>query len=188
MSRNGWGGSARPKAASTSTNVDTFVDESRIDRRIHAGNWCNQSGAGLGERPRASPADGIDAYVWIKPPGESDGSSMAIANTDGVDGIFIGPADLSASLGYPGDQGNPAVVKAIEDAVRRIRACGKPSGILTANKAFAQHCIDIGTTFTAVGIDIERPMLMSWRGAARCVPSSACDGVERPFGTASKGA
>jgi 4-hydroxy-2-oxoheptanedioate aldolase len=78
----------------------------------------------------------------------------AIANTDGVDGIFIGPADLSASLGYPGDQGNPAVVKAIEDAVRRIRACGKPSGILTANKAFAQHCIDIGTTFTAVGIDI----------------------------------
>jgi len=82
-SRNGWGGSARPTAASTSTVLDTFVNASRIDRRIHAGNWCNQSGAGLGERPRATPATGIDAYVWIKPPGESDGSSSLIANTDG---------------------------------------------------------------------------------------------------------
>ncbi len=82
-SRNGWGGSARPTAASTSTDVDTFVDGSRIDRRIQAGNWCNQTGAGLGERPTASPADGIDAYVWIKPPGESDGSSTMIANSDG---------------------------------------------------------------------------------------------------------
>ncbi len=77
-----------------------------------------------------------------------------IAGTDGVDGVFIGPADLSASLGYPGDQRNPAVVKAIEDAIRRIRACGKPAGILTGDAAFAQHCIDIGTTFTAVGVDI----------------------------------
>jgi cellulose 1,4-beta-cellobiosidase len=82
-SRNGWGGSARPTAASTSTNVDTFVNESRIDRRIHAGNWCNQSGAGLGERPTAAPATGIDAYVWVKPPGESDGSSKLIPNTEG---------------------------------------------------------------------------------------------------------
>jgi cellulose 1,4-beta-cellobiosidase len=77
-SRDGWGGSARPTAPSTSTDLNTWVDASRIDRRIHAGNWCNQSGAGLGERPRATPASGIDAYVWIKPPGESDGSSSLI--------------------------------------------------------------------------------------------------------------
>jgi cellulose 1,4-beta-cellobiosidase len=77
-SRNGWGGSARPTRASSSTVLDTWVNESRIDRRIHAGNWCNQSGAGLGERPKAAPASGIDAYVWIKPPGESDGSSSLI--------------------------------------------------------------------------------------------------------------
>jgi cellulose 1,4-beta-cellobiosidase len=82
-SRNGWGGAARPTGPSTSTDVNTFVDASRIDRRIHAGNWCNQSGAGLGERPRANPASGIDAYVWIKPPGESDGSSTMIPNNDG---------------------------------------------------------------------------------------------------------
>ncbi|MFG3436611.1 glycoside hydrolase family 6 protein [Nonomuraea sp. NPDC047897] len=82
-SRNGWGGSARPSGPSTSTDLNTFVDQSRVDRRIHAGNWCNQSGAGLGERPRANPAPGLDAYVWIKPPGESDGSSRQIDNDEG---------------------------------------------------------------------------------------------------------
>ncbi|HEX8345391.1 MAG TPA: glycoside hydrolase family 6 protein [Actinoplanes sp.] len=82
-SRNGWGGPNRPTAASTSTVMDTFVNQSRIDRRIHAGNWCNQAGAGLGERPRAAPEAGIDAYVWVKPPGESDGSSSLIPNDEG---------------------------------------------------------------------------------------------------------
>ncbi|PSM43153.1 cellulose 1,4-beta-cellobiosidase [Streptomyces dioscori] len=82
-SRNGWGGTARPTAAGPTTTVDTYVDGGRYDRRIHLGNWCNQSGAGLGERPQAAPATGIDAYVWMKPPGESDGSSTAIPNDEG---------------------------------------------------------------------------------------------------------
>ncbi|MEN8651948.1 glycoside hydrolase family 6 protein [Streptomyces sp. 21So2-11] len=82
-SRNGWGGTARPAGPGPRTSVDTFVDGGRYDRRIHLGNWCNQSGAGLGERPKAAPAAGIDAYVWVKPPGESDGSSTAIPNDEG---------------------------------------------------------------------------------------------------------
>lgn len=82
-SRNGWGGAARPTGPSTATDLNTRIDASRIDRRIHKGNWCNPSGAGLGERPRAAPAAGIDAYVWIKPPGESDGSSSFIPNDEG---------------------------------------------------------------------------------------------------------
>ena len=82
-SRNGWGGPNRPTGPSASTDLNTFVDQSRIDRRIHKGNWCNQAGAGLGERPQANPAAGIDAYVWIKPPGESDGSSEFIDNDEG---------------------------------------------------------------------------------------------------------
>ncbi|KUO19875.1 glycoside hydrolase family 6 protein [Streptomyces dysideae] len=82
-SRNGWGGSARPAGPGAMTDVDTYVNGGRYDRRIHVGNWCNQSGAGLGERPQASPATGIDAYVWMKPPGESDGSSQAIDNDEG---------------------------------------------------------------------------------------------------------
>ncbi|MFJ9710956.1 glycoside hydrolase family 6 protein [Streptomyces sp. NPDC101234] len=82
-SRNGWGGSARPAGPGPTTSVDAYVDGGRYDRRIHVGNWCNQAGAGLGERPQASPAAGIDAYVWMKPPGESDGSSSAIPNDEG---------------------------------------------------------------------------------------------------------
>ncbi|MFJ8601804.1 glycoside hydrolase family 6 protein [Streptomyces shenzhenensis] len=82
-SRNGWGGTARPTGPGAQTSVDTYIDGGRYDRRIHVGNWCNQSGAGLGERPQAGPASGIDAYVWMKPPGESDGSSSAIPNDEG---------------------------------------------------------------------------------------------------------
>ncbi|MEU0252979.1 glycoside hydrolase family 6 protein [Streptomyces sp. NPDC006184] len=82
-SRNGWGGAARPTKSGPLTSVDDYVNGSRTDRRIHVGNWCNQSGAGLGERPTAAPAAGIDAYVWVKPPGESDGASSAINNDEG---------------------------------------------------------------------------------------------------------
>ncbi|MEW2564545.1 glycoside hydrolase family 6 protein [Streptomyces griseorubiginosus] len=82
-SRNGWGGSARPAGPGPQTSVDAYVDGGRIDRRIHAGNWCNQSGAGIGQRPTAAPAAGVDAYVWVKPPGESDGNSAAIPNDEG---------------------------------------------------------------------------------------------------------
>ncbi|MFD7660501.1 glycoside hydrolase family 6 protein [Actinosynnema sp. NPDC059797] len=82
-SRNGWGGSQRPTAKGPTTSVDAYVDGGRYDRRIHLGNWCNQSGAGIGERPRANPATGVDAYVWAKPPGESDGASREIPNNEG---------------------------------------------------------------------------------------------------------
>ncbi|MFI9154565.1 glycoside hydrolase family 6 protein [Streptomyces sp. NPDC053367] len=82
-SRNGWGGSARPTGPGATTSVDTYVDGGRYDRRLNTGNWCNQAGAGLGERPKAAPEPGIDAYVWMKPPGESDGASSAIPNDEG---------------------------------------------------------------------------------------------------------
>lgn len=74
-SRNGWGGDARPEAASTSQDLNTFVDESRLDRRPNRLAVCNQVGAGLGARPTASPVSGVHAYLWVKPPGESDGTS-----------------------------------------------------------------------------------------------------------------
>lgn len=77
-SRNGWGGAARPTGPSTSTDLKTYVMDGRIDKRIHKGNWCNQNGAGIGARPVANPMPGIDAFVWVKPPGESDGSSSLI--------------------------------------------------------------------------------------------------------------
>ncbi|WP_103501384.1 glycoside hydrolase family 6 protein [Streptomyces sp. SM14] len=82
-SRNGWGGPDRPTGPGPQTSAEAYVEEGRYDQRIHPGNWCNQSGAGLGERHTVAPEPGIDAYVWIKPPGESDGSSEEIPNDEG---------------------------------------------------------------------------------------------------------
>jgi 4-hydroxy-2-oxoheptanedioate aldolase len=76
-----------------------------------------------------------------------------IARTDGIDGVFIGPADLAAGLGHLGEQGHPEVQAAIHDAIKRIKACGKPAGILTPDEATARRYIEWGTTFTAVGLD-----------------------------------
>lgn len=76
-SRNGWGGPSRPTAASTSTDLNTFVNATKIDQRIGRGNWCNQPG-GIGARPQANPMANIAAFVWVKPPGESDGSSSLV--------------------------------------------------------------------------------------------------------------
>ncbi|WP_345724920.1 glycoside hydrolase family 6 protein, partial [Herpetosiphon gulosus] len=76
-SRNGWGGTARPTMVSSSNSLEIYVNDSKLDRRPHRGGWCNQAGAGIGERPTAAPVSGIDAYVWVKPPGESDGVATA---------------------------------------------------------------------------------------------------------------
>ena len=82
-SRNGWGGPARPTGAAAD------VDDMRIDRRDHRGNWCNVKNTGIGERPRANPDASrsyLDAYVFIKPPGDSDGTSDSTANTPNAEG------------------------------------------------------------------------------------------------------
>jgi 4-hydroxy-2-oxoheptanedioate aldolase len=78
----------------------------------------------------------------------------AICAIDGVDGVFIGPADLHASLGYTGETGNPAVVPMIEDAIRRIRKAGKAPGVLTSVEAEVKRYIAAGCLFTAVGSDV----------------------------------
>ena len=85
---------------------------------------------------------------------EAIGEIEAIAAVEGVHGLFIGPSDLAASMGHPGQPGHPAVVAVIEDAIRRSVAAGKPAGILTLDAAFARRCMELGSTFTAVGMDI----------------------------------
>lgn len=77
----------------------------------------------------------------------------AIAGVDGVDGVFIGPADLAASLGHLGDAGHPEVRAAIDAALRRIAAAGKAAGVFVTDPALAQHYRDCGASFIAVGGD-----------------------------------
>jgi len=77
-----------------------------------------------------------------------------ILAVDGVDGVFIGPADLSADMGYRGNAEAPEVIDAITDAIRRIRAAGKAGGILATNEAQARRWMDVGANFVAVGIDV----------------------------------
>ncbi len=78
----------------------------------------------------------------------------AIARVDGVDGLFIGPSDLAASLGHLGDPGHAQVQSAIKDAIARIRSCRKGAGILATDDATTKRYMEWGTTFTAVGLDV----------------------------------
>lgn len=77
----------------------------------------------------------------------------AIAAVEGVDGVFIGPADLSASMGHLGNAGHPDVEAAISDAIDKIRAAGKAAGIVTVDEQAARGYLAAGCTFVGVGID-----------------------------------
>jgi 4-hydroxy-2-oxoheptanedioate aldolase len=81
-------------------------------------------------------------------------SIEAICELDGVDGVFIGPADLHASLGRTGEIANPEVKPVIDQAIRRIRKAGKAPGILTPNEADARRWLECGALFVAVGADV----------------------------------
>ena len=78
----------------------------------------------------------------------------SICAVEGVDGVFIGPADLAASMGYRGNSGHPQVLAAIEQAIRTIVASGKAAGTLTSDPALARRYLDLGCTFVATGVDI----------------------------------
>ena len=78
----------------------------------------------------------------------------AIAGVPGVDGVFIGPSDLAASLGHIGNPQHAEVQAALQDAAARLGKVGKPAGILTGNEEEARRYIDWGYRFVAVGADV----------------------------------
>lgn len=78
----------------------------------------------------------------------------AIAAVEGVDCVFIGPADLHASLGYPGERSHKDVVPVIEDAIRRIAKTGKAPGILADSEENARRWLALGALFVGVGSDV----------------------------------
>ncbi|MCD1125175.1 4-hydroxy-2-oxoheptanedioate aldolase [Jinshanibacter sp. LJY008] len=76
-----------------------------------------------------------------------------ILRIEGIDGVFIGPADLSADMGLPGQPNHPEVQQAIEHAIRQIISAGKAPGILMADQKMARHYLSLGALFVAVGVD-----------------------------------
>ena len=84
---------------------------------------------------------------------------------EGVDAVFIGPSDLSANMGHIGNPGAPEVVAAVDDALDRIAASDKASGIMALDLAAAKAYLDRGVDFVAVSIDA-RTLALSLRALA----------------------
>jgi len=96
--------------------------------------------------------DEICVIVQIETP-QAIAGIEAIAAVDGVDGLFIGPSDLAASMGHLGDSAHADVRREIECAIQRIRATGKCAGILAPVEADARHWLEVGCVFVGVGND-----------------------------------
>jgi 4-hydroxy-2-oxoheptanedioate aldolase len=94
-----------------------------------------------------------------------------IAAVDGVDGIFLGPADLAASLGHLGEQTHPEVTGAVEDAIKAIKAAGKPAGVNAFPRDLADRYLAAGARFVLVGADVTLLVAGSEELAARHRPA-----------------
>lgn len=88
-----------------------------------------------------------------------------ILAVEGIDGVFIGPSDLAADMGYLGQAGAPAVKEAVLGAIKRIVDSGKAAGILTLDTALQEQCLALGATFIATEIDVTL-FARNMRGAA----------------------
>lgn len=142
-------------------NID---DAEQAHRAVAATRYAPRGVRGFSQAPRAARFGRIPDYharceaeIFVAVQIESRRALEnleEIAAVEGVDGVFIGPGDLSTSLGFIGQQNHPDVVQVIETAIARIRDAGKHAGILTANEELAQRYITAGTTFTAIGSDM----------------------------------
>ena len=110
--------------------------------------------SGYGRTPNyfADAANEICTLVQVET-GEALGHLAGIAAVDGVDGVFIGPSDLSASLGYLGQPGHVHVQAEIKKAAEVIRAAGKAPGILATSAEDGKRYLDWGYVFVACGVD-----------------------------------
>ncbi len=110
--------------------------------------------------------DEICVLIQIETPKGVENLDDILA-TEGVDGVFIGPSDLSASMGYIGNPGHPEVQQVIEESIAKIVAAGKAPGILIADQTLAQRYIELGALFVGVGTDTGLLMKSSNDLAAR---------------------
>ncbi len=88
---------------------------------------------------------------------------------DGVDGFFLGPSDLAADMGFPGQPGHPLVKAAVLDALARIRGAGRSAGVLTTDPAYIAEALAAGANFVGVGVD-----MALYSGAMRALAKTYC--------------
>ncbi len=105
----------------------------------------------------AGYVQGADAHVSVTvqiETAEAVANAAEIAAVDGVDAVFVGPADLAGSMGFPGRPSEPAVVAAVDATIDAVRAVGKPVGVNTFAEADADRCIARGASFVFVAADV----------------------------------
>jgi 4-hydroxy-2-oxoheptanedioate aldolase len=104
----------------------------------------------------------------------------SIATVEGVDGVFFGPADLSASMGLLGKSMDPAVQATILEGIARVRKAGGAAGMLSGDRKFAQDCLAAGASFVAVGVDTT-VLVKAARELAQSFSGGACtDAAQGP--------
>ncbi len=99
-------------------------------------------------------------------------NAAEIAAVDGVDGVFVGPSDLAASMGLLGQQTHPDVTTAVQRAFDAVRAAGKPVGVNAFDPEVARSYVDAGASFVLVGADVAMLARGSEAFAAAWVPAS----------------
>ncbi len=164
---------------SSAAEAQAVVDAVRYPPRGRRG-----VGSALARSARWNRVDGYladaDAYVSVFVQVETAGgvdNAAAIAAVDGIDGVFVGPSDLAASMGLLGQQTHPDVTAAVLRALEAIRSTSTPAGVNAFDPTFAQSYLDAGASFVLVGADVALLARGSEALAARWVP--AADGIER---------
>ncbi|MDT3679830.1 MAG: 4-hydroxy-2-oxoheptanedioate aldolase [Burkholderiaceae bacterium] len=141
--------------------IDTAADAERMARAMrYAPGGVRGMGAALARAARWNQVDDYvnqaDEQMCLLVQAESVeaiSNLREIASVDGVDGVFFGPADLSASMGLRGQLAHPEVQRVLLDGIATVRAAGKAAGILSSDRALAQAYLDAGALFVAVGVD-----------------------------------
>lgn len=95
----------------------------------------------------------VSVFVQIETV-EGAKNAAKIAAVEGIDGIFVGPSDLAASMGLIGQQTHPDVVRAVKDVFETVRAAHKPVGVNAFDPEFAQKYMDWGATFVLATSDV----------------------------------
>jgi 4-hydroxy-2-oxoheptanedioate aldolase len=151
-------------AGAQSLMIPNVDDAEQARRVVAATRYAPEGIRGFSQAPRAARFGRIPDYhtrangevcvlVQVESRRALD-NLEEIAAVEGVDGLFIGPGDLSTSLGYLGRQNHPDIVAEIERTIGRIVAAGKAAGILTGNEELAARYAKAGTRFTAIGSDL----------------------------------